>query len=264
MEEKFIKTVPNANWSDCTFIFSCVSAGNVSQLATDLLISTLPGTNKAGYLLSALVHPLVGYDAYVQKSNDLSLSCELYENKTLKLVILQQRAPLFKGKRGQFVQLLVDFIRQERFRETICLTSSHAYERLDSQLSGVQCRYLQTNSLDHTNKELQDKLGWIALEKRSDRNNTIEPVNDQKVFIPGGGIAQKFFRRAEEYQLNAFVLIVFAHEGNNIPEANQLVNYLNHWKDYLNKSSVSSWRTPISWQYLFGQTIDPCTQSQIF
>lgn len=35
MEEKFIKTVPSANWSDCTFIFSCVSAGNVSQLATE-------------------------------------------------------------------------------------------------------------------------------------------------------------------------------------------------------------------------------------
>ena len=51
-------------------------------------------------------------------------------------MILQQRAPLFKGKRNQFVQLLSEFILKEKFKETVCLTSSNAYERLDSQLSG--------------------------------------------------------------------------------------------------------------------------------
>lgn len=49
---------------------------------------------------------------------------------------MQQRAPLFKGKRNDFVKLLVDFIKREHFKETICLASSHAYERLDSQLNG--------------------------------------------------------------------------------------------------------------------------------
>jgi len=38
---------------------------------------------------------------------------------------------------------------------------------------------------------------------------------------------------SQENNINAFVLLVFAHEGNNIPEAFQLVNYLNKWKDYL-------------------------------
>lgn len=61
---------------------------------------------------------------------------KVYENKNFKLVILQQRAPLLKGKRNQFVELLCDFIKKENFREVICLTSSHAYERLDSQLVG--------------------------------------------------------------------------------------------------------------------------------
>jgi hypothetical protein len=35
--------------------------------------------------------------------------------------------------------------------------------------------------------------------------------------------------------VNAYVLLVFAHEGNNIPEAFQLVNYLNEWKDFLSQ-----------------------------
>ena len=49
---------------------------------------------------------------------------------------MQQRAPLLKGKRNDFVKLLLDFVRQEKFSETICLASSYAYERLDSQLTG--------------------------------------------------------------------------------------------------------------------------------
>jgi hypothetical protein len=43
---------------------------------------------------------------------------------------MQQRAPLFKGKRNDFVQFLGEFVQNEKFHEIICLTSSHAYERL--------------------------------------------------------------------------------------------------------------------------------------
>ena len=76
MEDKFVKLNANANWSEYTFIFASVSVGNIGQLATDLLISTFPNTNKAGYLISSLIQPIMGYDAYVQKSQELSLSCE--------------------------------------------------------------------------------------------------------------------------------------------------------------------------------------------
>ena len=61
----------------------------------------------------------------------------MYENKPLKLVIMQQRAPLFKGKQNAFVDILIDFIRKENFKQVVCLTSSQAYERLDSQLMGL-------------------------------------------------------------------------------------------------------------------------------
>ena len=159
MENKFVKFSQESDWSGYTFLVTCVSVGNIGQLSTDLLISTLPNTQKAGYLISNLVQPIVGHDPFVQNSRDLSLSCEsnsniickltrrffkikfdylsqVFENKDLKIVLLQQRAPLFKGKRNEFVQLLCDFVQNEKFSQVICLTSSHAYERLDSQLSG--------------------------------------------------------------------------------------------------------------------------------
>lgn len=266
MENKFYKYSENCNWSDYTFIFPSVSIGNIGQLASDLLISSLSNTHKAGYAITDLVQPIVGHDAFIQNSTDLSLSLELYENKNLKLVILQQRAPLFKGKRNAFVQLLTEFIQKENFKESICLTSSNAYERLDSQLTGIQCRYLTSKPSESSVKDLLD---WKVLEKRIDHNNNLNELKEHEElasFIPGGGIAQKFYRACKEKDLNAYVLIVFAHEGNNIPESIQLVNYLNEWKAYLTKSSSTGqlpWRIPISWKYLFGQSIDP-TSNQIF
>lgn len=75
MENKFVKLNPTADWSDHTFIFASVSIGNIGQLTSDLLISTLQ-LNKAGYVLSDLVQPIVGHDAFIQNSNDFSLSLE--------------------------------------------------------------------------------------------------------------------------------------------------------------------------------------------
>ena len=75
MENKFYK-FEEADWSEYTFIFSSVSIGNIGQLASDLLISSLAGTRKAGYLATDLVQPIVGHDPFVQSSTDLSLSCE--------------------------------------------------------------------------------------------------------------------------------------------------------------------------------------------
>lgn len=260
MENKFYKYSENSDWSDYTFLFATVSIGNIGQLATDLLISSFSETKKAGYLISDLVQPIVGHDPFVQNSSELSLSCELYENKNLKIVILQQRAPLFKGKRNQYVQLLTDFIQKENFKESICLTSSNAYERLDSQLTGLQCRYLASNTKLST---INESLNWKLLEKRTDHNNNTNEKEQLASFIPGGGIAQKFYKMSQEKDLVSYVLIVFAHEGNNIPESIQLVNYLNEWKNYIAQPSASKqtpWRIPISWKYLFGQSIDPSVQ----
>jgi hypothetical protein len=76
MNENFVKLSTN-QWSDYTFLFPCVSVGNIGQLAIDLLISTIPDIKKAGYLINnRLVQPIIGYDPYNQNSKDLCLSIE--------------------------------------------------------------------------------------------------------------------------------------------------------------------------------------------
>lgn len=86
MENKFVKLNPDqSNWSEYTFVFASVSVGNIGQLAADLLISSFSNTQKAGYLISNLVHPLVGHDAFVQNSSEISLSCERNSLRVLNL-----------------------------------------------------------------------------------------------------------------------------------------------------------------------------------
>lgn len=76
MENKFIKINTENDWSEYTFVFASVSVGNIGQLAVDLLISSLSNTQKCGYFISNLVQPIVGHNAFVQNSSDISLSCE--------------------------------------------------------------------------------------------------------------------------------------------------------------------------------------------
>ena len=77
MNETFLKFDINKNWSNFTFVLPCVSVGNVGQLATDLLISTMPNCHKAGQLINPrIVQPMVGYDPYDKSSSQLCASLE--------------------------------------------------------------------------------------------------------------------------------------------------------------------------------------------
>lgn len=58
------------------------------------------------------------------------------------MLVLQQRAAVVKGKQNEFADLLVKFIEEEKIAETICLTSSFAFERLDSQLVGLEINFI--------------------------------------------------------------------------------------------------------------------------
>jgi hypothetical protein len=67
------------------------------------------------------------------------------------------------------------------------------HNNLDSQLTGIQCRYLSTN----TEKISNEKTEWIALEKRIDHNNNnpeLAEKDNLTHFMPGGGIAQKWWK----------------------------------------------------------------------
>lgn len=75
MESKIVKISKECNWSGYTLVISSVSVGNVAQLALDLLLATTSsGFQKAAYLITPLVEPLVGFDD--ESSSTLNLTCD--------------------------------------------------------------------------------------------------------------------------------------------------------------------------------------------
>ena len=166
-----------------TLLLPCVSVGNVPQLALDLLVNTaaLP---RAGWIKDDHLLPVVGGDAFdhAHQSGTLHCAAEVFVSEEDKLLVLQIRSPGAKGKGKRFVERLIHWIKQCKFELVILLTSSHAHERRDIQLSGSLFRFLLAVKSSNLFHKLHTELGWIPLEPRSasldalDSTDTVQAV----------------------------------------------------------------------------------------
>lgn len=105
------------------------------------------------------------------------------------------------------------------------------------------------------------ELNWKEMEKVA----AYPGINDtEKVLhIPGGGITKLLFTESCSKGIQMAVLLKFCSEGDNIPDAFALVNYLNEWLQLIKSESNSStdtssqWKIPSSWRLLFGSGLPP-------
>ncbi|XP_002741628.1 proteasome assembly chaperone 2-like [Saccoglossus kowalevskii] len=258
------------DFKGCTLILPAVSVGNIGQLSVDLLVTTLELV-KVGYIHSECVLPVCGNDPFntdkKRTEGNLATSTEVYFSAANNLVVVQQRAPLVKGKHADYCNGLIDWITSFQFDKVIMLTSSHAYERLDSQLQGSSFRYIATPKLEKIiGDQMKDELKWCRLENRdstwcNEHKNETSKISSG-VFIPGGGIAKRLYTQCCNKDISMAVLLVFCSEGDNISDALSLTTYLNHWlkviptKDPSDVTSSRVWQIPKSWSLLFGSTFD--------
>ncbi|XP_025896230.1 proteasome assembly chaperone 2 [Nothoprocta perdicaria] len=246
-----------------TLLAPAVSVGNVGQLAIDLVISTL-GMTKVGYFYTDCLVPMVGNNPYAtaeENSTELSINAEVYSLPSRKLVVLQIRSPFIKNKYRAFSEALLDWVLSSKCARVILLSSSHAYQRDDEQLLGTPLRYLLTPALEESVAGLMQGLKWKEMEKVA----AYPGVNDtEKILnIPGGGITKLLFTECCSKGIQMAVLLKFCSEGDNIPDAFALVNYLNEWLQLIkcesNNSTATSpqWKIPSSWRLLFGSGLPP-------
>uniref|UniRef100_A0A8B9BPQ2 PSMG2 protein n=1 Tax=Anser brachyrhynchus TaxID=132585 RepID=A0A8B9BPQ2_9AVES len=103
------------------------------------------------------------------------------------------------------------------------------------------------------------ELKWKEMEKIA----AYPGINDaEKVLhIPGGGITKLLFTESCSKGIQMAVLLKFCSEGDNIPDAFALVNYLNEWLQLIKKQEIpdtsSQWKIPSSWRLLFGNGLPP-------
>ncbi|CAK9298840.1 unnamed protein product [Gordionus sp. m RMFG-2023] len=172
------------NWEDYSLLFPSICVGNVGQLTIDLIIYSLKAV-KIGYFYHDSLLALVGndpYSEYNEHAGKLMLSSEIYEDKINKYIIIQQRSPFSKGRRGTFRKFLISWIKQYKFSKIINLSATFSYIRNDQQLKSIPLRFLCSSQIeDKYYRYLTDNLKWIHLEE-SDNNDT--QVSEQGIKTP--------------------------------------------------------------------------------
>ena len=96
-----------------------VTLGNVGQLATDLLLSTLQ-LPRVGFLETTAVLPCAGNDAFKHQAGLVAVSLELYhfqQDGQPDTFLLQQRSPAAKGCQQRFAKELSVWIADAGFGE---------------------------------------------------------------------------------------------------------------------------------------------------
>jgi len=228
------------NFKNSALIMPSVSVGNVGQLACDLVINTLH-MKKVGYFCPRCFLPVVGNNPFYTSTADknvLSLNNEVFYSEEHNLTVIQLRSSLIKTKQNEFFNEVSKFITEFQFSKLIVLTSCHAYERSDQQIDGPALRYLASPALQETCQDEFKMLDWKKLEERS------IGYGERELFLPGSGFAKDLFRESCEKSLPVAMLMIFCSEGDNIPEAKLLADYLNQWKQITKESG--SWKAPNS------------------
>nr|XP_020647405.1 proteasome assembly chaperone 2 isoform X3 [Pogona vitticeps] len=247
-----------------TLLMPAVSVGNVGQLAVDLVICTL-GMSKIGYFYTDCLVPMIGNNPYAtteENAAELCINSEVYSVPSKKLVVLQIRSPFIKNKYRTFCQKLLSWVKICGFAKIAVLSSSYAYRCNDQQLHGTSLRYLLSPAIEKTCGSIMEKLSGRELERVA----AFPGVNDdEKVFhIPGGGITKVLFTESCSKGIPMAVLLKFCSEGDNIPDAFALADYLNEWLKLTENQQAGScslqssrWKIPSSWKLLFGSGLPP-------
>jgi len=216
-----------------------VSIGNVGQLAVDLLISSL-SLSKVGFIECPFVLPVAGNDTFSENEGKLAVNVEVFQDKDLQLTVVQQRAPIARGQSKDFATNLVSWIISKKFRQVVYLLSADASRRFaESQLSGHQIRYIST---------LQSGLSpiWKPLEQLS-----------YQTVLKRGGFSSTFLQQSEQQALGFFALILFCAEGDNIPDAIMMCEYLNELLNFQSRGVQKvTWKIPYSWAHIQGPPPD--------
>ncbi|XP_054157574.1 proteasome assembly chaperone 2-like [Oppia nitens] len=241
-------------WRDFTVIYGCVSVGNVPQLAIDLLVSTLTellDCRLAGHLYSTALMPLVGPDAYRYGGQSLTTSAQVYVCVSRRLLIIQQRTPVYRELRKEFYDSLTKWLAACHVRHVLVLSSSfleHLASALDSgDYYAIKCI---------TNKSFKDTVGknasakWPTVERVDPF--TLQPKPDGVMHLPGSGGLRDVLKWLDKQQIASTGLVIYCSEGDNRPHSFAFINAINQWLSLVDFQTFKSWITPFSWRQLFG------------
>eukprot|EP00794_Sanderia_malayensis_P018866 gene18866-20766_t len=210
----------------------CVSVGLVGQLTVDLLLNNISDVKKVGYFYSKCFTSVIGSDPFEDDSSNICSSCEVFESKAHRLVIIQQRAPFIKGRIPLYRRKLIEWIKDCSFKQILILGSCSSHVINDISTKRNMLFYLLSKQLSNFEEKLLSDFKWKKFEHKEE-NILDEVTGNEEIYIPGGGIMKSLHNDCCSNDIPSAALLALNSDGNGIHDAFQLVQ--------------DSWQIPSSW-----------------
>ncbi|KAG9124641.1 hypothetical protein FRC07_010808 [Ceratobasidium sp. 392] len=190
-------------------IMPVISAGNVTQLSADLLVHTL-ALQRAGVFDPAYHVSVVGGPDGPAAAG-VTVPMELFGSPGGDIYVLQQRSPVLKDHKEEFVQRLLEMIESSGFGALLYLVGSDLSTRTDAQMSSIYYHALSKNTT-------KGDISAAPLGSILDLPAFADSVDAQDVVIPGAGLARRLLS-APGSSPPRVALVQFVAEGDNVPDA---------------------------------------------
>ena len=262
-------------------IVPAVSAGNVPQLAADLLLHSL-GLRLVGRLSDLYVYPFAGPrdtpdGAATVNGGGISTAVEVFAGSGLTVV--QVRSPPLPGQRRRFVEeTLLPFVRNFRFAETLAIASSNA--ALRESLQGPRYQLLTppvgikkdtkaaadaaglgsgngSNDGDATTAALSARLAKLSLAL----DTPPEPAPASLEGLPESGIALDLLTAVAAAGGKICAPLIYVYEGDNFGDAHEFADRVAAAAGIdiaATKAALPTpgrWTQPVSWQWVYGKSV---------
>ncbi|KAF8200712.1 PAC2 family-domain-containing protein [Pholiota molesta] len=250
----FIYPTSSVTLEGKTIIIPVVSTANVGQLAVDLIIASL-SLERIAVLEPEYCVPVIGAREDGQKG--ITTPLELYGHRDLDFVVIQQRSPILKAKKQEYINVLFNFITASKFSAVIFLSGVDLSNRTDSQMMTPTYQVLPENSPPLSSGPLKSLLSLPIPVYTSpvDQKNVQQSGEATSVpFIPGGGLTRRILSSIPKgWEIPTASLLQFVLEGDNRADAGFLASVV---VKVIGKE-ISQWRQPSSWKDgLFGTPHD--------
>ncbi|CUA76221.1 Proteasome assembly chaperone 2 [Rhizoctonia solani] len=227
-------------------IVPVVSAGNVSQLCADLLIHTLLlrqiGIFDPGYCAPAVG----GQDG--EHSATISTPMELFGLAGGDIYVLQQRSPVLKDRKEEFISKLLQTIDSSGFGSVLYLVGADQSARTDAQMGSNRYVIL---AKDTTRDSILSTPLASLLELPSLGHSLSDQADPDHSVIPGTGLARRLLKAPGTTP--GIALIQYVAEGDNIPDAHAMAAAVAETL----KIQIQGWTHPPSWSFaMFGSPAD--------
>jgi len=238
-----------------TLIIPVVSTANVAQLAVDLMITAL-SLVRVAVLDSRHCVPVVG--AREDGLNGITTPIELYGRPDLDFLVIQQRSPILKSRKQEFIDILLAFIETSKIAAVLLISGVDPSNRTDSQMMTTTYQIRPKNSPPIRPTVLQslESLPIPAYTSPVQQEPQNAKEDNTIPFIPGGGLTRRILNSLPNgWSVPTACLLQFVFEGDNRADANILASVVA--KVIGVEASCLPWKQPNSWRVgLFGTPHD--------